>query len=422
MFQISKNLNILLFVFSIVFFISFSFVSNAGVFRFESETSASGRKNSADKSEFPIYETIESSYLGDQYNLHTYFNLFGDPVSKTYDFQLLSLNGSYRFNDKFSMSLGRVFNSYYLTRAATIDTVTFEINPISNLNFYVYGGKQSQLELRKVALETQIKGLGFNYTTPQVYPWKVGGRIESFDYQNNPHKETLAKWTLSKQFSFFLDPEFMFVDEYDVQTNKRTKTQFGVDLFPNYKSYLSLKTSCYNPSPTNGWEQPVATIFSAGEITEHSARWTQIITPQVSASINGATSRFRLVDSTDSESSEMANGKQLGLDVDVQFRNEFGASDQIFYFDSYGGKALGNSLKLDYQIRSGLNFLFNSDVVKYEKITSSNRTAYSTEVGFGRNLADKFRLHLLFQYSQNNQVSKEYSILARLFWLEWQEI
>jgi hypothetical protein len=394
-------------------------VAQAGLLRFQSETLFTDRKDPYLKEQMPLLESVESSYDNDDssLNLNTNFSFFADAAQNESDFYLHALSFGFKPTNGIQVQAGRTFNTYFLVRSATTDTLSLSVRPFQpDLTFSAYVGRQVQTEIPGYDIETDLSGGSIQFQSSKVYPFKIQTAYEHLNYHKTDTSENIGKVSASKQFGVFLEPEFNVNHESNLDTNEQNRLDFGLNIYPSIYSTVNAKYSQYELNSVNGWEDPISTIFSQGRIEEASLGLSQAVSSQVLISVEGAADRYPIQDG------EMTDGQRGILDLSYKTDGGITIGNQLMALLSFGGKVWADIFQVDYPIFEKSNLMLNYEFVTYEKITSSKRDAYSTQVGYGTKVWDQVKLNLLAEYNTNNFVQDEFKVIGQIVVLEWVEL
>lgn len=394
--------------------------SNAGLFRFESETLFTDRKDAYLKEQMPILESIQSVYANDNNsaNVNTNFSFFADPTQSESNFTLNALSVGLKPIDSVQIQLGRSFNTFFLVRATTTDSVSVSYNPFSsqNITLTAYGGLQRQTEIKDVNIETQLSGGSLHYQSNSMYPFKVQAAYEHLDYKKTLTYENIAKLSASKQFEFFQNIEISANQESDLDTNHLNRFDLGANFYPSAFSNWNVRYLQYELTSVNGWEDPISTVFSQGRIQEASFGFTQSVSPNWLYSFDVGADEYQR------QENNTAYGQRGTFDLIYKSDNGVILNNQLMMILSYGGKVWADIFQVQYPMFDKSNLLLNNEFVTYEKITSSKRYAISTQVGVGTWMWNHFKFNLLAEYNRNNFVQDEFKVLGQLLVMEWVEL
>lgn len=393
-------------------------LASAGLFRFESETMFTDRKDAYMRQQMPILESIQSSYATDSNGtlLNTNFSFFADPDQKNYNFQLYSLNGIFKPLDSVQFQVGRSFNTFFLVRATTTDSAAISWKPTSTLTLTGYGGLQQQTELQGVDIQTDLSGGSLHYQSSQYFPFKFQTAVEHLYYRTTYTSENIGKVTLSKQLELPLEPELSIGNEADLNTGHQNRFDVGMALYPNIDSIYNIRYLQYELNPQNGWEDPISTVIAQGRIDEASFGVNHSFSRQISYSLELAGDQYQL------QQGLIATGGRGALDLKYKSQGNVVLANQIQRIQSYGGSVWADILQFQLPFWNKSSFMVNNEYISYEKITSSKRDAISTQIGVGALMYNHFKFNLLAEYNRNNFVQDEFKIIGQLLVMEWVEL
>jgi hypothetical protein len=115
------------------------------------------------------------------------------------------------------------------------------------------------------------------------------------------------------------------------------------------------------------------------------------------------------------------NGNKFTVSTKYQ-QSWFTATNAVYGFKSYGGNAYGDQLKLEQRVSDRLGLYENGEATHYDKITSSNRWAFSSQAGFQYWLSNPFKVTLGGEFNSNNILRYDARVIAKVTYSLWSEI
>lgn len=405
---------------SAVLVLLFPLCGEAGLMRVQSDTYYSQRKGDDKKIEMPLYEQFSVSYLTEtrQESFDVDFSYAYDFEKRTYDFDLYQLNGQFEFaQKKAKLAVGRSFQTYRLIRSSVVDSVSssYLFNE-DRVEAGVLLGKARQFELDRDDEEANIGAVFVDYKTTDVFPWKIGARLENRDF-STVHREnyTWGKTSLRKEWPIYLHPEVSLVLEKNLNNVSSYRHELGADFYPSLDTTYGFRVQQYRMNERESWEDPISSVFSRSEIQEMSLTFGH------KGSANWYYGGDAAVDIYEVEPGRSTTGGKLEALVRWQREGQF-VELNAFKFSGFGGWALGEKLRWVHPLSDKMEWEVSQEYVEYEKITSARSAASSTQVGFATWLWKHCRLWVAGEYNRNNFYSQDISFLSRLTIYDWREM
>jgi hypothetical protein len=412
--------------FFILFFISLN--CYAGLFRVESETYSSSRKNDEFKFEMPFYENLSTSYISEKkdFEFNSNFSFIADSTQNIQsEVNLYILDAKFQIVPDFlDIRIGRSLQSSLASGSLDMISANFFL-----LNKQIELGPLIGIERRLEVPTANILGLHLNYYTNENLPYFISTKFIQRNYHNSHvnfdknqtwsnlalenQRENLLNFSLNKAFEAEWSPEFLFDSQTNLTDKNLDRLEAGVDLYPSALAYVKIRAMTYDVLPSSGKEQPIYSIFSIGRLYELRLQYQKRITKFLISGISFFGDNYQLQE----------NLRTTGYGVEWQLKaiEENGFIDNnIYTFSSYGGRVIGNRIMLQSNLKNELYALF--DITYYEKITSSKRNAISTEVGFSHYLGKLYKLTLGGELNSNNILLYDLRAFAKLTFLLWNDI
>ncbi len=187
-------------------------------------------------------------------------------------------------------------------------------------------------------------------------------------------------------------------------------------LYPTPDIVLKTHYQEYELNSLNGWEDPISTIFSKGKIQEIGFNYSQYISSSFSYSLELSNSLYPL------EENKNCNGYRVALDIQYKTIENFALSNQIQSIQSYGGQFWADILRIQIPLSNKTDLNLNTEYVSYEKITSAKTDAFSSQIGLGLLILNRFKFNMLAEFNKNNYVKDEVKIIGQLLITEWTDI
>ncbi len=406
-------------------YLSFSLIFSlpvfAGLFRAQSETLNSFRRNEQFRVESPTYEFVSTSYVTEKRDveINCDFSLFTDPTSNSNNRASLYIFDA-RFEavpDRLSVRVGRSFDMINTIGASSVDMVSAELSLFSRqLKLGGFVGVERALEAFDSDLKSNVSGVRADFHTDEALPLFVGTKFMNRTNPSNGNStENLVEVTGRKPIASAWGPELMIDSVSDANTSNLNRFEVGVDVYPTIMTFSKFRFMTYDVPARSGIEQPIFSIFSTGRLYEGRFQLERKLNSSLIASVSTFYDEYQLLPT------ERTHG--TGAEVEARFAADPGLNFNtvLYYFDSYGGKVVGVRMGGQKALSKANEYYGLLDVTHYEKITSSKREAYTCEVGWSRILGHAFKLTVGGQASSNNILKDDFRTLARLNYLYWGE-
>ena len=409
--------------FDILLSIFLTFPAHAtGLFRLESETLNSFRRNEQNKLEVPIYELVSASYMTDKKDLeiNSNFSLSADPTGNNTNRANLYIMDA-RFvvvPERMSIRLGRTFDVIDTIGAASVDLVSADFFALhQQLRFGTFWGIEHHLDSLDSNLKSNIAGARIDYHTDEAQSLFLASKfVQRINTSNHNYEEDLVQFSGKKTMAAAWSPELIFDSESDLKSSNLNRLEVGTDLYPTINTFSKVRLMTYNVLPQTGVEQPIYTIFATGPLYE--ARFN--FEKKFSSFFTGGFTVF--YDDYQLLTNQRATG--TGGELEEKFYFDLGShlSNTTYSFQSYGGNAIGDRVMGTMPTSSKNEVYGLIDATYYEKITSSKRGAFTFETGWSKIIARQYKLTLGAQASSNNTLKDDFRSLAKLTYLLWDEI
>lgn len=390
----------------------------AGIFHFQSDTYLSQGRGDDLKIETPFFEAFNANYLNEEQRQQFDFNfgLYYDFSRQNYQVDLQQLDGSFGFaDDRGHISLGRSFHTYHLIKASTVDSVSLDYSFLGGrLKTGVMAGALRQMDLDHGSSGALVTSLYSDYQAEDVFPWSFGTTLESRDFTSLQRTHQYwGKVNTRKEWATWLHPEILASVEHDLQLSNSFRNELGLNLYPSADFMYGLRAQNYNMDRTEGFEDPIFSLFALGEVNELAlvlgksyARW------------------YTGVDFGYDQYKYGTNSTAKGQKAQWLLRwtgDLTRLENSVFYMDSYGGSLVGNRLAGQLPLDNRFKIDFNNEYVTYKKITSENNNAVSSRLGLSAKW-NQMSLWLAGELNSNNFYSQDWRVVTQVTIYDWKEL
>lgn len=396
------------------------FNSWGALFRAESETFNSFRKNEKSNFEAPLYEVVSASLLTDKKDIeiNSNFSLMTDLATADKNkFHLYIFDIRYDLiPESLSLTVGRSLDLKNSIGVASLDAVTLEYYLFEKqVRVGAFAGVERKLENFGVNLSSDVLGLKADYHSDDPQALFLTTKFIQRKNSNNS-LENLFQFSGKKAFTTVWNPEVLIDSESDLNASNLNRFEAGFDFYPSILTFAKIRFLTYNVLPQTGVEQPIFTIFSTGPLNEIRYQVEQKISSSVIVGLSVFNDEYQLFEN------QRASGN--GVEVEVKYFDDanFKLNNAIYYFESYGGKVIGHRFEVANEFFNKNEFFLAMDDAYYEKITSSKRAAVAGELGWSQELANRFKITVSGQVSSNNLLKDDFRTFAKLTYLIWDEI
>lgn len=394
--------------------------ASAGLLRMESQSLFSARNSDTQQTELPMYEFFESSYVSDlrDFEMNANFGVFAEPMLPTQDFNLYILDMAYSpVKDRVTVRAGRSFNVRTSIRTTTMDSVGADWQLFEKrVKVGVLAGVERKLLRGSLDSTTDVAGAHASYRSASMFPLFLGTKymfrnptVSSFP------KQHLASLSAQKPLPGKWSPELLANSELNVGPGRLNLGEAGFDLYPTSRTALRWRALTYDAKSDDDIEEPIFSIFSMGRLYETSAQADYQFNAAFSSSVSMAYDNYLLQPGT------RTSGYKLDLDTKFS-RKIFTINNTAYFFQSYGGEAYGDRVRLRENLTDRTQLDQVADVTYYEKITSSKRFAVNLESWLGVWLWDRFKLNSGVEFNINNNQWYDFRVAAKLTYLLWKEL
>lgn len=391
--------------------------SFAGLLRIESNTFFAKRTGDDLKSESPLFEEFQTTYVGQENQLKFDFD-FG----YTYDFNKalynLDLNQLNFQSDipktDVHVSAGRTFETYHLIKSSTVDSVAVDYKLFNNqLKTGVLFGLLRNYEFDKYTGKAPVYTWYGDFKTAERYPITVGLKFEDADYSDFARsKYQTAKISLKKELQ---NAEVYGNYQKALTFGSSFRKTLGLNFYPAYDWNYGLEVQEYQKNKMEGFEQSIFNTFSLGKMRELTTSLGHAFSSKFYSGLSLSYDEYPL------QINEKTTGEKI--DWNTNFRTQsLGIKTDVFYLKSFGGNAYGYNVNGQYSYNDFIDLLMENEWVKYQKITSEKNKAGMIRFGAGTHAIAPFRIQALGEVSSNNYYSEEWAFLLRLTIADWREI
>lgn len=391
------------------------------LFRAESESLLTVQQNEKKQMISPFYEFISTSYLTDKkdFVVESNFSFYTEPLqdSSQKDFKLYLLSVKKEvIPDLMSIKVGRTLDIENSIGPASLDMLSSEFYFMNKqLRVGGYLGVERPLDGAVDKPSNDIWGTHLQYYTNDMLPYMFNLKFVQKTYSNNnPSKENFLDFSTKKSFNVTWNPEWLFDAQYNASESHLDRLDTGVNLFPSIRSHAQVRVMSFDLLPITGREPPVFSIFSLGRLSEARILWENQVHPQWITSFSLFGDDYLI--------QENQRTQGTGFENEWRYLMETGIlSNVLYYFKSYGGYALGYRIRATHNIEKKSELYLLGDMTYYEKITSSHRSAFNSEVGWSRYLDPQWKLSFAGEVNSNNTIQYDFRVIAKLLFVFWRE-
>ncbi|MGK5083764.1 hypothetical protein WDW37_10715 [Bdellovibrionota bacterium FG-1] len=397
-----------------------TFPCQAGLFRLESETLTSARNGDDLKFELPSYEFLSATYVSTlrDFEVNSDLNVYADPVKSHDTLNVHLLNLSYSpVHDVLNITAGRVFDIQRSVRSSVLDTAAIDLFLFEKqIKIGTFAGKERHLELAQWTPSATLLGAYASYMGASMFPLYTKAKYQHRIFERDLNsQEDLIQVSAQKPFPGGWSPEYLADTEINLGTSHLNRLSAGINLYPTYRTSLRWRAETYELQPIDGVEQPIFSIFSQGRLYETSVQAEYRFSPHFSTSFSLA------YDNYVNQSPDRTDG--IKAEADFRYRrNHSSVSNSFYALQSYGGQVYGDRLVLTQKLTDLLELAEAVDFAFYNKVTSSKRAAFSSQLELTQSLSNRLRLTLGGEMNSNNSVTYDARAFAALKYLMWTEI
>lgn len=390
-------------------------VVEASSYQWRSETFMSRQTGDDLSTESPLFESFMATYINleNDQRMDLNFDLGTDLATNKNSFNIRQMDARFGFDkNRGHFTIGRGFQNIHLIKSRVIDSLGIDYALLSRrLRLGALIGRSTQKGENQVEKSVFATSVFTDYQTLDVFPWNFGFRLENQDFSEfSRDVQRTAKVSLRKEFSAFHHPELMASSEKNLVNENGYRYELGFNFYPTSDFIYGLKYQKYNIPSTYGAEDPVFTMFSAGE----SADSTLLLGKVYGAWYSGL--EYSHCEYPLNQERRTAGKK---IELIQKWHNEFMAFDFAgFNIESFGGTLVGDRIGAQYAINDKYIINFNNEYVSYQKITSAKNIASSTQVGLEMKW-DKKKLWLAGELNSNNYYSKDFRLVAQFTILDY---
>lgn len=396
--------------------------ANAGLLRLESDTLNSVRNDEDQKTEAPLYEFLEASYgtTNRDFEANTAFSYFVDPQrSGTSKFNLFALDASYRLIPRvFKLRFGRSFNIESSIRTVLVDQVAGDLTLFHDLvRMGAFFGYERSREFDTFKKRAEIGGAYLSLRTSSATPLVLNFKYQSRRYTEalERPRETLVQGALTKSFEGAWAPAVVANTEFNIGDYHNRLAEGGFDLNPGPLG-LRVRGTTYDLRADEGVDlPPIFAIFAHGRIYEGMLQLDYRLSPTFTAGLAWAYDDYAL------GGAERAHGNKFSVSAKLE-QHWFVLMNAVYGFNSYGGNAYGDELKLRERISDKLALYEKGEITHYDKITSSARWAYSSQGGVEYSFSSPLKVTVGGEFNSNNILRYDARFVAKLTYSLWAEI
>ena len=393
-----------------------------GLFRAESETLFSSRKDEKNSLELPFFEFMSTSYMNEKRNFefNSNFSFFTNPTqAQTTKAKLYILDAKFEvIPELVNVRIGRSFDTQNAIGAASIDMVSAElILQNKQLHMGSFVGVERKPETSSPNPNATLWGAHINYNSGEALPYFITTKF--VQHKNNSVAnpvENLAQFSFKKPFAAAWSPEFITDSVTNISKSNLDRLEMGFYLYPSANSFAKIRFLTYDVLPDSGVEQPIYSIFSQGRLYEGRIQLEKKINQSWVVSVSTFFDNYLLQHQTNTRTSG------YGAEFATKFHGDgTNIANTVYFFKSYGGSVYGNRIHLQKGAFVNQEFYAGADISYYQKITSSKRFASSTEFGWSRILGKQFKFNFGGEFNSNNLLKYDLRAVAKLTFLLWSE-
>lgn len=402
-------------IFSLIFFVIFPAWAWGGLLRVDSTTAYVQYRDDDLSLQKPYFEFFKGTYSSSRqdFELDTNFSVTENPSASQQSFDLYALDGSaWLIPERTKVTFGRSFYTHMTVRPRVLDSLSVEhfmYEKSLRLGGYV-GVERPPESLDKE--RSKISGLSLGYVSPNMSPLTANVRFEhqAFDIVQRDR----MKFSVNKPLPLSFSPELMLDVERDLKYNIWSRSEAGMDIYPSTKSTFGVRYQIYELDPLTQVDEPILNVISQGRTQEASFKAGYFLTKDLFATYNYSHDSFLI------QSGYMGNGEkhQLGLDTVLRWCKLGLAAYRI---TSYGGWVEGGRAGIGMKLSSKFELSAQSEYSRYEKITSSKRTAVSNQLGLSYYMSNLIHIDMIGEWNSNNSSSQDQRFFLKLIYLAWKE-
>lgn len=395
-------------------------IAYAGLVRVESNSVFSSYRGEDLAMKTPLMEFFEAHYNDNQKKLRlsTNFSVIADPMNeRASEFSLYALDGSYEaIPDRARITFGRSFKTFSTIRPIVMDSVESEFYFFEKrLTTGVFTGVERKFEsLGSPERKSNSVGAYASYRRSSFFPLTMTARLQHFDLVPSGAKADFTSFSVHQPLGGALSPELMANTEFQLDRGAMSRTEAGVDLYPTHRSSLGFRFLTYDLSTPVGADESIFEVFSEGRLNEASIKAGYQFSPQLSGNVGLSFDRYVIQRDRETDGRKFELGAAVSLGV-------FELNDFVYFLESYGGRAIGDKILINWKVTDRWKCFGLVDYVLYEKITSSKRSALNTQLGATAWLKNAFRLDIGGEFNNNNIDRDDFRFFTRLTYLLWQE-
>jgi len=387
-----------------------------GLLRVESDSFFSRRIGDDLKNESPFYHELEMNYREDKkWSGNFDFNYSYDFSKKIYsvDFNQLNLSVDSLYPG-LRFSAGRVFDTKYLIKSSIVDSISLEYD-LTDYHLIIGSmiGYLRNFEIDKYSKKAPVYTVYSSFKSPEIYPFSSTLKFEHTDYSEfNRFKNDSLFWSLRKDFVSY--QIFGQVKKGLSQKEVESKT-IGVEYYPRYDWYSGVSIVSTTKNAFDGFSKSLFSQFSVGKSEEFNLNLGHHFNHHFASGLTVGFTRYLV------QSDQFTNGQKVDWSIDFHPTNFF-IKANVFYINSFGGKAFGHKIESEYEFNDTIMAIFENEWVDYKKITSAKNQAIYYRFGAGLNMFRPFKLQALSEVRSNNFFKEEMSFLMRLNFVNWSEL
>lgn len=389
--------------------------AKAGLFSLESITSFSQFKDDDLKNSSPMFESMITNFVStdERFNFSANVRLWHDNSRNEDQFNLYTFYANYWIvPNETRIEFGRTYQSFLTVRPKLLDMLSIEEYAYNrHVRFAGFYGIERPVEdLNQFRSESYGGQVG--YVSQDIFPFSASLRLEQQSFDTD-HRNR-GRVSFRKPLLLPASPELMADFERDLDFKTWSKSEVGVDLFPTFRSQVSLRHQRYDLDPVLGVDEPIQHIFTEGAVEEVAIRLGYIFSEKFRASYYYAKSQYRVSPNIPT------SGDRHGFDMNGHF--SFIRPSLSFYrINSFGGDVDGTRGSVNVELRSNLEIYGWTDYTSYQKITSSKRAALNNSVGCSYWPKSHVRVDVSGESNRNNAHTRDERVLVQLTYLLWKE-
>ncbi|MGZ3721886.1 MAG: hypothetical protein ACXVA9_03075 [Bdellovibrionales bacterium] len=388
----------------------------AGLLKIDSTTAYAQYRDDDLSLQRPFFEFFKGSYASsrEEFQLDANFAVTENPSASQRTFSLYALDGSvWAVPERTKISFGRSFFTHMTVRPRVMDSLAVEhfiLEKSVRLGAYT-GIERPPEDLTKE--RSKISGLSLGYVSPNVSPLTANLRLEHQAFEDVQRDR--VKTSVNKPLSLAWSPELMLDAERDLKFNIWSRSEAGVDFYPNFKSTFGVRYQIYELDPLTQADDPIINVLAQGRTQAATIKGGYFLTRDLYASYLYARNSYLV------QSGYTASGETHQLELSAALNNWARLNLVLYRINSYGGWVEGGRGGFGYKLNSSYEISYLGEYSRYKKITSSDRSAISNQLGLSYYMSSLLHLDVIGEWNSNNSSSQDQRFYLKLIYLAWKE-